>query len=160
MDRLDYLILSELLKDAQASFAEIARKLGSSPYTVGRRYESMKKEGIFHRIMVSIDLSRIGYQGKAFLLIGISPQQSKSSVIEALKKISNIMVISELVGPFDLLAIAPVADLAGIRTLVEEVKKTPNIQRVEVALINDTNFPVNPSFNRILSERSRELATL
>ena len=86
MDQLDYRILSELLKNAQASFAEIARELGTSPYTVGRRYENMKKEGIFLESTVSIDLSKIGYQGKAFLWIAISPQQNKLNTIETLKK--------------------------------------------------------------------------
>jgi Lrp/AsnC family transcriptional regulator for asnA, asnC and gidA len=159
MDQLDYRILSELLKNAQASFAEIARKLGTSPYTVGRRYENMKKEGMFLGSRVSIDLSKIGYQGKAFLWIAISPQQSKLSTIETLKKIRNIILVSELIGPYDLLAIAPVADLANVRTLIEEVKNAPNVQRVEVTLINDTEFPINPSFGRILSKKCEARAT-
>lgn len=159
MDQLDYRILSELLKDAQASFAEIARKLETSPYTVGRRYENMKKEGMFLGSNVSIDLSKIGYQGKAFLWIAISPQQSKSNAIETLKKIRNVILVSELIGPYDLLAIAPVADLVSVRTLIEEVKKAPSVQRVEVTLINDTTFPVNPSFGRILSKKFRARAT-
>lgn len=45
MDKIDYLILSELLKDASLSFVEIAEKVGTTPYTVRRRYEKMKKEG-------------------------------------------------------------------------------------------------------------------
>lgn len=159
MDQLDYRILSELLKNAQTSFAEIARRLETSPYTVGRRYENMKKEGIFLGSRVSIDLSKIGYQGKAFLWITISPQRSKLNTIATLKKMRNIVLVSELIGPYDLLAIAPVVDLASVRTLVEEVKKAPNIQRVEVTLINDTNFPVNPSFGRILSKKCKARAT-
>ena len=64
MDKIDYLILSELLKDASLSFVEIAEKVGTTPYTVRRRYEKMKKEGVIHRCIVSIDLSKLGYQGK------------------------------------------------------------------------------------------------
>ena len=159
MDQLDYRILSELLKNAQASFAEIARKLETSPYTVGRRYENMKKKGVFLGSTVSIDLSKIGYQGKAFLWITISPQRSKLNTIATLKKMRNIILVSELIGPYDLQAIAPVVDLASVRTLVEEVKKAPNIQRVEVTLISDTNFPVTPSFGRILSRKCDARAT-
>ena len=159
MEKLDLLILSELMKDAQASFAEIARKLGTSPYTVGMRYERMKKEGIIFKCVLSIDLSKLGYQGKAFLLITISPNQDKADTITALKRIKNIIVVTEIIGPFDLLAIAPVRDLASIRTLVNEVKRSPNVQRVEAAFISDVHFPVNPSFGRILSRKSHELAT-
>ena len=159
MEKLDLLILSELLKNAQASFVKIAKKIETSPYTVRMRYERMKKEGIIYRCIVSIDLSKLGYQGKAFLLITISPNQDKADTISALKKIRNVMVVTEIIGPFDLLAIAPVIDLDSIRTLVTEVKRAPNVQRVEVACISDTHFPVNPSFGEVLSRKSHELAT-
>ena len=71
----------------------------------------------------------------------------------------NIILVSELIGPYDLLAIAPVADLTGVRILVEEVRKAPNVQRVEVTLISDTTFPVNPSFGRILSKKCKARTT-
>ncbi len=157
-DRLDYLILSELLKNAQASFSKIAKTLKMSPYTVKRRYENMKKEGIIYGSTVSIDLTKIGYQGKVFLLMTLSPQQNSSNTISNLTKIRNVIMITELIGPYDILCIAPVLDLASIRKLVGEVKKAPGVQRVEVALINDTNFPVNQNFGKILSQKSYELA--
>ncbi len=159
MDRLDYLILSELLKNAQASFSKISKKLKASPYTVKRRYENMKKEGVIYGSTVSIDLTKIGYQGKVFLLITLSPQQNSSNTISRLTSVRNVIMVTELIGPYDILCIAPVLDLASIRRLVLEVKKAPGVQRVEVALINDTDFPVNQRFGEILSQKSYELAT-
>ena len=159
IEKLDLLILSELMKDSQMSFAQVAKKLGTSYYTVRRRYERMKKEGIIRKTMVSIDLSKLGYQGKAFLLITVSPNSDKSKTISALKKISNVIVVTEIIGPFHLLAIAPIMDLVSIRTIVNEARRAPNVQRVEIACINDTNYPVNPSFGEVLSKKSYELAT-
>jgi DNA-binding Lrp family transcriptional regulator len=159
IEKLDLLILSELAKDPQVSFVKIAKKLGTSPYTVRRRYERMKKEGIINKCIVSIDLSKLGYQGKAFLLITISPNRDKSTTISALKKIRNIIVVTEIIGPFHLLAIAPITDLASIKTLVNAVKSAPNVQRVKIACINDTYYPINPSFGRVLSRQTYKLAT-
>ena len=159
IEKLDLLILSELVKDSQMPFAKIAEKLGTSPYTVRRRYERMKKEGIIRRCLVSIDLSKLGYQGKAFLLITISPNGDRTDTISALKKIRNVIVVTEIIGPFHLLAIAPITDVVSIRTLVNEAKRAPNVQRVEIACINDTCYPVNPSFGRVTSRRSYKLAT-
>ena len=73
-DNLDRLILSELFKDAQLSFAKIAKKLGTSPHTIRKRYEKMKKEGIIESCIVGIDLSKLGYQGKAFLFLPRIPR--------------------------------------------------------------------------------------
>jgi DNA-binding Lrp family transcriptional regulator len=159
MDKLDKLILIELLKDAQQSFVKIAKKLGASPYTVRKRYEKMKKDGMIHHCIVSLDLSKLGYQGKAFLLITTAPHKDKSETISALTKIRNIIVVTEIIGPFDILAIAPIIDLVSIRTLVNEVRRSPNVQRVEIACINDVCYPVNPSFGETLSRKGYELAT-
>jgi Lrp/AsnC family leucine-responsive transcriptional regulator len=159
MDKLDYLILSELCKDAQLSFVTIAKKHGITPYTVRKRYEKMKKEGIIQKSIVSIDLSKLGYQGKAFLMITVSAERDKSLTISRLKKISNVMLVAEIIGAFDILAIAPVIDLNSIRTLVNKIKKIPNVQRVEITCINDTAFPVNASFGELVSRKSYELAT-
>jgi Lrp/AsnC family leucine-responsive transcriptional regulator len=159
MDKLDYLIISELCKDAQLSFVTIAKKLGITPYTVRKRYERMKKEGIIQKSIVSIDLSKLGYQGKAFLMITVSAERDKSLTISSIKKISNVMLVQEIIGAFDILALAPVIDLNSIRTLVNEIKKVPNVQKVEITCINDTFLPINQSFGELLSRKSYELAT-
>lgn len=159
MGKLGYLILSDLLKDAQTSFMAIAKKLGISPCTVRKRYQRMKREGVINKSIVSIDLSKLGYQGKVFLMITNSPSYDKSVTIASLMKIRNVMVISEIIGPFDILAIAPVTDLNSIKMLADEVRKLPSVQRVEITCISDTAFPVNSSFGQVLSQKCLELAS-
>jgi Lrp/AsnC family transcriptional regulator for asnA, asnC and gidA len=159
MDKLDYLILSELLKDAALSFVEIANNTGTSPYTVRRRYEKMKKEGVIVKCVVSIDLTKLGYQGKVFLFITLSANCDKSDTISYLKNIKNVIVVTEIIGSYDILVIVPITDFKSIHELVREVRKAPNLQRVVIACIDDTYFPVNPNFGRILSQKSYALAT-
>ena len=86
MDKLDYLILSELLKDAEASFVDVAKKVNSTPYTVRRRYEKMKADGTIFGCIASIDLSKLGYQGKATLLITLAPNSNRKETIEYRQK--------------------------------------------------------------------------
>ena len=159
MDKLDYLILSELLKDAQRSFLTISKKLGVSPSTIAKRYEKMKEDGTITRSVISLDLSKLGYQGKAFLMITNAPNKDKSATIDFLKRIRNIMVITEIIGAFDILAIAPVSDLNSVKALVREIKKIPSVQQVEITCINDTAFPVNSSFAEVLSRKCLYLST-
>jgi DNA-binding Lrp family transcriptional regulator len=159
MDKTDYLIFSELLKDASLTYKEISNKLGISPYTVRRRFEKMKKEGAIQKCIVSIDLSKLGYQGKAFLLITVAPNGNKSDTIAYLKKIRNIIVTAEIMGPYDIIAIAPILDLKSIQTLVKEIRQAPFLQRVEIACIDNTQFPIGPNFNDVLSQQSLKLAS-
>ena len=158
LDKLDYLVLSELLKDGTLSFVEIAKNIGSTPYTVRRRYEKMKKDGLIFRCTASIDLSKLGYQGKAFLLITVAPNSNKSETIEHIKSICNVMVVTEIMGPYDILAIAPITDLSSIQKLVTEARNAPNLQRVEIACINDVSFPIGSNFGVVLSQKCLILA--
>jgi len=159
MDKTDYKILSELMMDSTLSFVKIANKIGISPFTIRRRYEKMKKDGVIFNHVVSIDLSKIGYQGKAFLLIKTSPNGNKSDIISLLKKIRNIIVVTETIGPYDILAIAPISDLESIQMLLKEARKIPDVQNIQIACSSDVNFPVGQNFGKIISERAKELGT-
>ncbi len=158
MDKLDYRILGELERDASLSFVDIAKSIGTTPYTVRRRYERLRKEGVIFRCIASIDLAKLGYQGKAFLLITVAPNSNKTDTIEYLKKVVNVIVVTEVIGPCDLLAIAPVTDLKSIQVLIQEAKKAPNIQRIEFACLNNVDFPVCQSYGSVLNKKSQSLA--
>ena len=158
MDKLDYLILSELLKDASLSFVEIAKKVNTTPYTVRRRYERLKKEGTIQKSMISIDLSKLGYQGKAFLLITLLPNGNRAETVAFLKNVKNVIVVTEIMGAFDILAIAPITDLKSVHSLIAEVRKAPFLARVEIACIDDVHFPVSPNLGTVLSKKCQTLA--
>jgi Lrp/AsnC family transcriptional regulator, leucine-responsive regulatory protein len=157
-DKTDYLILSELERNAALSFVDIAKNVGATPCTVKRRYEKMKKEGIIFGCIVSINLGRLGYHGKTFLMITLAPHGNKSDTISYLRTIKNVLIVTQIIGPYDIMAIAPITDIESIRTLLEETRKAPNIQRVEFSCINNVNFPVNPNYGTMLSQKSQTLS--
>ncbi len=149
MDKIDLFILRELIKDARIPFLRIAKKLGVSPETVRTRYGKMKEDGTIKHCSVSINLSRIGYQGKVFLMITNSPKHDKSKTIAALKEMRNVFIASEVIGDFEIIGIAAVKDMNSLRTLVNKIKKLPSVNQVEFTLINDTAFPVNEHFGEL-----------
>lgn len=151
MDETDFRIIRELMKDAQTPFLRIAKKLGVSPETVRTKYAKMVEDGTIKRSSISIDLSKIGYQGKVFLMINNAPNHDKSKTMDALKKMRDIFIISEIIGDFEIIAIAPVKDLNSLKTLVNRIKKLPSVNQVEIALINDTAFPVNSRFGELFT---------
>ena len=158
MNKLDYLILSELERDATLSFVDIAKKVDATACTVKRRYEKMKKEGIIFGCSVSIDLGKLGYQGKTFLLITLTPNSSKQETMTYLSNIQNVMIVTQTIGPYDLMAIAPITDLRSIQKLLEEARKAPNIQRVEFSCVTNLDFPISSNYGTMLSEKSRVIA--
>jgi DNA-binding Lrp family transcriptional regulator len=153
MDELDYRIFNELLKDPLMPFSTIAKNVGASLYTVKKRYEKMREDKIIFNPIISIDLSKLGYEGKAFLMITDAPNYEKTKTMEDLAKIRNIISITEVVGVFDVLAIAPVIDLNDFMRLVKKVKEVPGVLKVEVTLIKDTAFPIDRNFNKTIAKK-------
>jgi DNA-binding Lrp family transcriptional regulator len=153
MDNLDFRIFNELLKDPLMSFSTIAKNVGTSLYTVKKRYEKMRDDKFLFNPIIAINLSKIGYEGKAFLMITEAPNYEKAKTIEGLAKIRNIISITEVVGVFDILAIAPIMDLNDFMTLVKKVKELPGVLKVEVTLIKDTNFPISLNFNKTIAKK-------
>lgn len=147
MDNIDLSILKELTANPQIPFVRISEKIGVSPRTVQKKYQKMKDNGIILRSSIIIDLSKIGYQGKAYLYITNAPGQEKAATINALKKIPNMFLTTEIIGEFDVLAIAAVRSFTSIMADVNTIRRLPSVDRVEVTFVTDTMFPGPKEFN-------------
>jgi hypothetical protein len=54
-----------------------------------------------------------------------------------------------VIGDFEIIAIAPIKDMVSLKDLVNEIKKIPGANQVEITLINDTAFPVNTRYGEL-----------
>jgi len=149
MDDVDVNILRELTKNPQIPFLKIAEKIGVTPRTVQKKYQKMKENGIILSSSIIIDLSKIGFQGKAYLNITNVPGLDKAVTIEVLKKMRNMFMMSEIIGDFDILVVAAVRDFTSIMDDVDTIRKIPSVERVEVTFVTDTMFPGPKEFNNL-----------
>ena len=153
MDKLDLQIAHELAKDAQMSLSRIAKIIGLTPKTVQERYKRMKKDGVLGDSMVSIDLLKLGYEGRVFMSITNVANCERKETISALKRMKNIFLITEIMGDFDIIAIGGVKDFKGLISLVNAVRALPSVDQVEFTLTDYAPFPVDQGFERILDEK-------
>jgi DNA-binding Lrp family transcriptional regulator len=149
MDRIDRDILRELKKNPTKPFLKIAEEIGISPNTVQNRYEKMKKEDIIFGAFIIIDLWKIGYQGKAFLMVTNSNIYDAKTTVQALYQIPNVFFISEIIGAFDVLAMVAFRDIVEIKEIVNKIRALPSVQKVEVTLTDDMYYPVRKEYGNI-----------
>jgi Lrp/AsnC family transcriptional regulator for asnA, asnC and gidA len=150
MDKMDLKVLSELAKDAQLPFSKIAGRLGVSTKTVQSRYEKMKKEGVILHSSITINLSKLGFQGRAFFMITNNPLHTKDETIDALKQLENVFLITRVLGDYDILAIAAIRDLKSMFSLVNEIRRLPSVDQVEFTLTDEVPFPIEGGFEKLL----------
>jgi DNA-binding Lrp family transcriptional regulator len=149
VDKTDQEILKLLIKNPTESFSSIAETIGVSVQTVIKRYNSMKKEQIISGENTIVNLSRLGFSGKVFLLIKGSINFDSTVVTEKVSSLPNVFLTSEMVGSFDLLAMALVKSVADIKDLINIIDKMPGVKKVEFTLTTDTTFPVTEHFANI-----------
>ena len=150
MDRIDKEILKLLKEKPEMPFLEIANKIGISSITVQKRYEEMAKKDVLFGTTVMLDLSKIGFKGKAFLFIKTSKNSKLKNLIETFRQIPNLFLIVEIVGSFDLLAITVFRDVADIIKIVNEIKAVPYVEKVEIALSNESIYPLRKEYTEIV----------
>jgi Lrp/AsnC family transcriptional regulator for asnA, asnC and gidA len=149
MDSLDLNIIKMLKKDAQMPFSRIARQLGVSTKTVLIRYERMREKRIIWNTTISIDISKIGYQGKVYLMITNAANQDPNLTTDALNQMLDVFIVTEILGEFDVLAIAFVKDVECCAKLIRDVKALPSVSQVEFVVVTDKSFPIDKTYDRL-----------
>ncbi|MCW4015272.1 MAG: Lrp/AsnC family transcriptional regulator [Candidatus Bathyarchaeota archaeon] len=133
MDRTDWKIVKELMEDARKPFTKIAKKIGISTQSVIKRYNKLKDDGTIQLCSISLDLEKIGYKGIAYLLMKSSHGSSLDEAIVHLRKTKNIIITTRAIGDFEGYAILIFKDLTDLYDKVSQIKKFPNIERIELS---------------------------
>jgi DNA-binding Lrp family transcriptional regulator len=149
MDNIDKGILNELMKDPKKPFLTIAEKMGIAPVTVQARFEKMKKKGIILGTTTILDLTKIEFQGKAFLFAIASKEYDPETTVESISKIPNVFFISEIMGKFDLLIMVVFHNIFEIREIVKKIRTLRTIDKVEISLTDETTFPIKQEYTKI-----------
>ncbi len=103
IDETDKKILSFLVKNARMSFLEIARECGISGAAIHQRVKKMETCGIITGSCLRVTPAAIGLSVCAFIEIDLSQTNTYPQVIEALKKIPEVVECHFVTGGHSLL---------------------------------------------------------
>ncbi len=140
MDEVDIKILTELMGDAQMPFSQIAKKIGVSHQTIGKRYERMKKEGTIKACSVLVDGKKLGDNGTTFFMLSLASEVKKEDVMKSLMQMPELYLIVELVGDYDFFVWARFKNLSQVSHLIGKIRLLGNIDRIETLLLAQTYF--------------------
>lgn len=103
IDETDQKILSFLVKNARMPFLEIARECGVSGAAIHQRVKKMESLGIITGSRLLVKPSALGLNVCAFVEVNLSPVNKYPEVIEALRKISEVVECHFVTGKYSLL---------------------------------------------------------
>lgn len=149
MDKIDRDMLRELQKNPTEPFLNVAKKIGISSPTIKRRFEALKNDGIITGSSILVDITKIGFKGKAFLLAKTNKNYDFKSMVVTIKKIPNIFLICSMIGQFDLLIMALIKNTEDVIKIVNQIKEIPSISEVDWVFTTDKQFPYKNDYANV-----------
>lgn len=132
IDKLDLLIIQQLMHDASVSYAEMGKKLFVSAGTIHVRIKKLQETGIVKGMKFHVDLKKLGYDVIAFIGIYLEKSSLYDTVAKDLKKIPEIVRMNYTTGNYSIFAEIVCKDIAQLRTILhDELQKIKGIERTE-----------------------------
>lgn len=102
LDELDKKILELVLKDARIPFLEVARACNVSGAAIHQRIQKLTNQGILKGSQYNVDPEKIGYETCAYIGLYLKDPERFDEVVEALKKIPEIVECHYTTGNYDM----------------------------------------------------------
>ena len=102
LDSLDKKILHLTAEDARIPFLEVARVCNVSGAAIHQRIQKLTNLGILKGSQFIIDPEKVGYETCAYIGLYLKNPENFDSVVEALKKIPEVVECHYTTGGFDM----------------------------------------------------------
>ena len=141
IDNLDVQILNILMENAFTPYTDIGKKLYVSPGTVHVRMNKMEKMGIIENPQLRVNLHKLGMDVTAFIGVFLVKSDSYEKVVNALKKVEEVVTCHYTTGNYSLLIKIICRDTRHLRdVLYEKIQKIDGVARTETLIVLEESF--------------------
>lgn len=120
MDKTDRTIILMLSQDSRVHCTDIASELGVATSTVHKRVNQMYNEGVIERFTLILNPEKTGTAMTTFIGINVVSDH-KEDIVNALKSITNVLEIYELLEPYDIFIKVRTKDITELKENVLRV---------------------------------------
>jgi Lrp/AsnC family transcriptional regulator, regulator for asnA, asnC and gidA len=144
LDKLDLQIISEMMEDAQISYADLGKKLYVSGGTIHVRIKKLQEHGIVKGTRLNVDLKTLGYDITAFVGIYLEKSSLYDTVAKDLQKIPEIIRLNYTTGNYSMFIEVVCKDINQLRYVLHDaLQKIKGIERTETFISLDESFNRN-----------------
>ncbi len=135
MDRIDKIILSDLINDARKPYLEIARECGVSGAAIHQRVKKLENLGVISGSSSLISPASLGYTICAFIFLNLTESNKYQEVIHSLEKVPEIVECHFITGRSSILVKVYCHDNAHLMNIViNTIQKIPFVQSSETMI--------------------------
>ena len=120
MDKYDRMLLSALLDNGRASFAELARKVNLSAPAVAERVAKLEASGVITGYQAKVDLEKIGLQIQCVIELRLASHGNQQT-FEELTQIPQLTECHRVTGAPCVIMQAAVASMPELEELINRI---------------------------------------
>lgn len=136
VDEIDIKIIRALQNDVRKPFKTIAKQCDCSTDTIKNRFNKMIEKNIIRGSTIVLDPKKIG-EGN-LVLIGINVvQQFSEPIVNMIKKMTGLLVVTKSIGQYDLEAIFLLKDIEQIGIIKEKIEDLPHVKSAFIGIFTD-----------------------
>jgi Lrp/AsnC family leucine-responsive transcriptional regulator len=143
MDAIDHKILTSLMEDGRASWADLAETVGLSAPAVAERVHRLEERGAIRGYAALIDGSQVGMHLTAFVAVTLNGPASRDAFLRLVHDTVEIQECHHVAGEDDYLLKVRCGGTADLEHLLSVVLKgSPNVARtrttVALSMVKDS----------------------
>lgn len=141
LDKLDFQIISEMMENAETSYAELGKKLSVSGGTIHVRMKKLQEIKVVKGTRLKVDIKRLGYEVNAFVGVYLENSSVTEDVAAQLKSLPEVIRLNHTTGTYNMMLEVVCKDIRHLRNLMHvEVQKIKGIERTETFISLEEGF--------------------
>jgi len=145
MDELDQRIISCLVSDARASYAEIGTTVGLSAPAVKRRVDGLLASGVLRGFTAVVDPDALGRGTEAFVEMHCAGNVSPARIKRTLEPLPEVVAAYTVSGAADAIVHLRAADIHHLETALERLRGLQIIDRTVSTVVLSTLLERSPA---------------
>jgi len=135
MDQIDHQVISCLLEDGRATYAEIGQLVGLSAPAVKRRVDRLRETGAIRGFTAVVDPAALGWTTEAYVEIYCKGTVSPGSLRKSLAAVPEVVGACTVSGGADALLHMLASDIQQLERAIERVRDEPNVDHTESIIV-------------------------
>ncbi|RLG71909.1 MAG: AsnC family transcriptional regulator [Thermoprotei archaeon] len=134
IDDLDKKILNILQKNADLTYAEIAKEVNVSPSTVHLRVKRLKELGYIKSIIAVVDPGKLGLNIRAYVFIKTDPKKHNEA-LEKIAKMKEVVELYDITGEYSAVAKVYATDNEGLAKILDTLGQIEGVLSTSTSLV-------------------------
>ncbi len=132
-------ILIQLLKDCRQPISKIAKDLGITRQTVGKKIEELREWGIIDSFSAKLNPEKFGLTTKAYILIREDPRaEIRRKNEEIIRQFHQVSEFYRLFGRYDAVLEVRVRDSKELTDLIKKIHALEGVKETETLIVHST----------------------